>query len=69
MRAETLQSEAFDDGRLGLQRGERGIGTAAFGDIADDKLLAEFRVNALRMFCQCCVGGSKFKRRAAALNP
>src|SRR5207302_5476789 len=47
MRAEAAQPEALDDGRLGLQRGKRRVGAAAFGDIADDEIHAELGIDAL----------------------
>ena len=35
MGAKTAQPEPFNDGRLGLERREGGVGAAAFGHVAD----------------------------------
>src|SRR5574340_1575324 len=43
MPAETAQPEALENGRLGFQGCERRVGAAAFGNIADDEVLTDFR--------------------------
>jgi hypothetical protein len=68
MRAETAQTEAFDDGRLGLESRECCVGSTSFGVYADDEILAKLRVNALRVLRERLVRRRQLERRPAALE-
>ena len=68
MRAETAQTEAFDDGRLGLEGRECCVGSTSFGVHADDEIFAKLRVNALRVLRERLVHGRQLERRPAALE-
>src|SRR5437867_2372837 len=51
--AVTLQAEPLDDRRLGIERGEGGVGAASFRHFIHDEFLAELTVNLLRVFAEC----------------
>src|SRR5262245_47217760 len=68
MAAVTLQAEAFDDRRLGIERGKGGIGAAAFRYFIHHELLTKFAVNLLRVLGQGPLGSCRFQRWAATLE-
>jgi len=65
---ETLQPEALDHRSLGVQRRERRVGAAAFGDRIDGELPAELGVDAPGALAERARGGRRLERRAAAVR-
>src|SRR2546427_3256860 len=65
MRAVTLQPEALEDRSLGVQRRERRVGAAAFGERVDHEIFSDLRVDAPGVTAERARGGRRLERPRA----
>src|SRR5258705_12089328 len=68
MGAVSLQAEALDHRRLGIESRESRIGAAAFCDVIDHERLAKLGVNLLRLLGERARRGGGLEGRGAALK-